>query len=166
MRHLTLKLVNPRPDETSLSYRSQMLAMLGQALNSGKTIPQLVQDINEWTASDPLSYRSTLIDLVTGNDPLPVTETKARLRLLDVLEPAQDGELIALEDADHAKLCEIVEAARIPVKREWLRFVEDVKAGEDALPQITAEAVAEEAPLMDHPEHSGNGRVLHAVGAN
>lgn len=161
MKYLTLRVIKRTEDEESGSTRQALLNLVVHAINTGSPLPKLVDELQHYLDTRSLRYREQLMDHVRGNEPLPVAEVEKRLRLLAILKPAQDGDVIAIEDEDHKTLVGIMETLRIPVDPDWVQFVKDVTTANDALPQITREMLAEPAP-----EHSENGRVLELVGSD
>lgn len=88
---------------------------------------------------DEFNYREQLLNLVKsgGEKGVDFDEMKRRLRLLDVLEPAQDREVVQFEDADHELLVSIVKNARWLISdRKIVYFIEAVTSGQDSLPQL------------------------------
>ena len=88
---------------------------------------------------EDFSYKENLIAFVEnsqgpiGNGGAPTglspADIRKSIRILDVLEQFQDGEVAELEDEDHSHLVSLLENARfVKVHRPTIQMIDDVKA--------------------------------------
>ena len=173
-KRITLKVVKRTEEEDSASMRDALLNLLSVGMNKGTAYPDLITELRAYLDTKTIRYRELLIERIQGSTPQPLEEAERRADLIDTVRALKDGDLWKLKDSEHTTLMAIMAEYKIQPVREIIRFHRDVERADDALPQITREAIAEEATeriedvgeYIEEVRAKRNGRALHTVGAN